>query len=70
MQIIIYIDDSDEDQILDLQAAGAKDMLEVFLPLAGIKATRVRIHHMTDENRKLMLGGCEYTEYSSCYDSK
>jgi len=62
MQIIISI--TDKNSIDGINAVGAKDLLEYFLPKSGIKAKSIRVSELTDENRALMLKNKPYKEYS------
>lgn len=54
---------TDEENIDDMKAVGAKDLKEFFLKKIGINASRVIVNHLTDENRGRMLVGEEYTHY-------
>lgn len=63
MQIIIAI--TNDEDIQELKAIGADDLLNCFLPKAGIKADSVSVHHITEESRRLLLSGEEYETYKS-----
>ena len=61
MTIVIKIEDPSS--IEDMKAVGAKDLLEFFLPNAGIYATKVRVSERLPEETQRMIRGERYTFY-------
>ena len=61
MTITIKIED--QESIGDVKAIGAKDLLEYFLPKAGICATKVTVYECEPEQTKGMLRGESYSYY-------
>lgn len=61
--MIITIKIKDQDSIEDMKAVGAKDLLEYFLPKAGICATKVTVYECEPEEIKKMIRGESYSYY-------
>jgi hypothetical protein len=61
MTIVIKIEEPSS--IEDMKAVGAKDLLEFFLPKAGIYATKVRVSERLPEETQRMIRGERYTFY-------
>jgi len=55
----------DQDTIDDIKATGAENMLNFFLPKAGLKADKVTLYEVTRENRDKCLAGKEYEYFKS-----